>query len=150
MEGGIDGHGALIQCSFASRKSQSLVCRFKFGSVLAFASPRSGLFLQSTGGGIHFGSVFGSHGVGARAKKKDTDRIKNLFSRILSELPQLFNPIELYHTTENKDTWKRAHIPKNIYRKRKGLTTHLDGVLILGKDSSPEYLIELRGIKKLS
>ncbi|MGB8035617.1 MAG: hypothetical protein WCF03_17520 [Nitrososphaeraceae archaeon] len=72
-----------------------------------------------------------------------------MFSRILSELPQLFNPIELYHTTENKDTWKRAHIPKNIYRKRKGLTTHLDGVLILGKDSSPEYLIELLGIKKL-
>ena len=41
-----------------------------------------------------------------------------------------------------------AHIPKNIYRKE-GLTTHLDGVLILGKDSSPEYLIELLGIKKL-
>ena len=67
-------------------------------------------------------------------------------------LPPLKSKI-VYHTPENEDTWKMAHVhyDTNKDKKKKNddlMTLYKNGVLILGKDSG-EYLIELLKVKKL-
>jgi hypothetical protein len=73
--------------------------------------------------------------------------------QVVSELAELLKSnIVMYHTPENVDTWKPAHIPRSLQEKQSNLpnlrTLSKNGVLILGKDSG-EYLVELLRIKSL-
>jgi hypothetical protein len=52
----------------------------------------------------------------------DSDSIEAFFDKVFSDLPPLYNRIQIHHTARDKVTWKFAHLPNAISRRSNGIT----------------------------
>jgi hypothetical protein len=82
------------------------------------------------------------------------DSLSKIFSSdLLNIIFNISNDIILYHTKEDEETWKHAHIPQKLkdeLRKDSSfdfMNLHQTGVLILGKYTG-NFMIELMKIKR--
>jgi hypothetical protein len=61
---------------------------------------------------------------------------------IIIELPELLKSnIKIYHTSENEDTWKPAHLPRNLRGQKSSLLLLLLLLLSLGLEVYLKFMI---------